>query len=149
MADLLRDDNRAVGDDAARAAHREEQVSDAQRHSPASATTKAFVVLVGLIFATLSLVTAATPAGASPYLYQPSHASHVSSPAGYANIRNVPTGGVVASPGNGTVIYMHCWTTGPNVYGTAKWFYVHIAGQPWGGYINANLVGNQAWTPRC
>jgi hypothetical protein len=46
---------------------------------------------------------------------------------------------------------MRCWTTGPTVDGTGKWFKVDKVAYPYtSGYVSANDVGNQ-WlsSPHC
>src|SRR4051812_31550965 len=59
-------------------------------------------------------------------------------------------------PGNwpinaGQTVNMRCWTTGPTVDGTGKWFKVDKVAYPYtSGYVPANDVGNQ-WlsSPHC
>jgi hypothetical protein len=45
---------------------------------------------------------------------------------------------------------MTCWTDGPNVDGSKKWFYVESHAYPYpGGYVPANSVSSQSSVGLC
>jgi hypothetical protein len=50
----------------------------------------------------------------------------------------------------GGSVTMECWTRGPNVDGSQKWFYVDSNVYPYpDGYVPANSVGNQSSVGLC
>jgi len=96
----------------------------------------------------------ATATSASAAINWPSQWSHTwtTDNGGWVNVRHCST-----PPGCGvkfalygySPVKMLCWTNGTYAYGTSKWFYVYSNSANNYGYVNANLVVDQVWSPAC